>query len=94
MGRGGFFRRSKYAASRVFITRSDSGKTQFNYSELLGNATAAGIANIYHPAPRTLANSVSIWWTQIGWDALGYEIKEFWPDLRHAFHRHASPPAQ
>lgn len=47
---GGFLRRSGYAISRIFVTRSDSGHTQFNYSEIFGSATAAAISTYsYHP---------------------------------------------
>jgi len=47
---GGFGRRAGYAVSRIFVTRTDSGHTQFNYSEILGSALAAGIStNTYHP---------------------------------------------
>ena len=49
-GRGSFFRRSGYAVSRIFVTRSDSGHGQFNYSEVFGAATAAAISTYtYHP---------------------------------------------
>jgi hypothetical protein len=47
---GGFFKRSGYAVSRILVTRGDSGKSQFNYSEVFGSALAAGIATYsYHP---------------------------------------------
>jgi hypothetical protein len=47
---GGVFRRATYAATRIFVTRGDSGKKQFNFSEILGAAVAAGIStNTYHP---------------------------------------------
>src|SRR5215469_2777844 len=46
----GFFKRSGYAVSRIFVTRGDSGKSQFNYSEIFGSAIAAGISTYsYHP---------------------------------------------
>ena len=49
-GEGGFARRSGYAISRIFVTRTDSGHSQFNYSEILGSATAAAISTFsYHP---------------------------------------------
>ena len=83
MGKGNFFRRFGYAAMRVVITRSDrSGKTQFNFSEFFGNGMAAGLSNAYHPAPHTLASSSDVLGTQVLLDAAGYELKEFWPDLR------------
>ncbi|MGO8816011.1 MAG: hypothetical protein ACLQVG_15315, partial [Terriglobia bacterium] len=64
-------------------TRSDVGIAQFNLSEILGNGMAAAISNAYHPGPRTLSSNINIWVTQIGWDALSYEMKEFWPDVHH-----------
>jgi hypothetical protein len=85
MGTGKVFRRIEHAALRVVITRSDrSGKTEFNFSEFLGNGLAAGLSNAYHPGPRTLASSADVLGTQVLVDALGYELKEFWPDLRRA----------
>jgi len=50
-GQGGFFRRTGYSVSRIFVTRSDSGHRQFNYSEIFGAATAAAISTYsYHPS--------------------------------------------
>ena len=87
-GKGGFFHRAGYAALRVFITRSDSGKKQFNYSELAGSAVAAALSNTYHPpADRNALNSANIWMTQIWGDAVSFELKEFWPDIRRKLHK-------
>ncbi|MGA2022083.1 MAG: hypothetical protein ABSH02_15940 [Candidatus Sulfotelmatobacter sp.] len=47
---GGFAHRAGYAVSRIFVTRTDSGHSQFNYSEIIGSALSAGIStNTYHP---------------------------------------------
>lgn len=47
---GGVARRTEYAVSRIFVTRSDSGRSQFNYSEIVGSALSAAIStNTYHP---------------------------------------------
>ena len=47
---GGFGRRAGYAVSRIFVTRTDSGHAQFNYSEIVGSALSAAIStNSYHP---------------------------------------------
>jgi hypothetical protein len=47
---GRFAHRAGYAVSRIFVTRTDSGHTQFNYSEIVGSALAAAIStNTYHP---------------------------------------------
>jgi len=49
-GGSGFFKRSGYAVTRLVVTRSDAGKSQFNYSEIFGSAIAAGISTYsYHP---------------------------------------------
>jgi len=49
-GQGSFFRRTGYSVSRIVVTRKDSGRTQFNYSEIFGAATAAAISTYtYHP---------------------------------------------
>ena len=88
LGQGGFWRRAGFAALRVFITRTDSGKKQFNYSEWAGSALAAALSNTYHPpADRNALNSANIWLTQIWGDAVGFEVKEFWPDIRRKLHK-------
>jgi len=85
---GGFLHRTGYALSRVFVTRTDAGGSVFNYSEITGNALAAAISNAYHPREdRTFRNSVTVCYTQIAWDAIGFELKEFWPDLRRHLHK-------
>jgi hypothetical protein len=88
LGSGGFFRRAVYAGSRVLVTRTDGGRAQVNYSEILGNGVAAAISNAYHPGPRTLSSNISIWGTQVGYDLLSFEMKEFWPDIHRLFARH------
>lgn len=47
---GGFTRKAGYAVSRIFVTRTDSSGTQFNYSEVVGAAMSAAISTFsYHP---------------------------------------------
>jgi hypothetical protein len=88
LGKGGFWRRTGYSFSRLVVTRSDFGQSQFNYSEIAGNAVAAGIATSYHPAQdRSLSNTMTIWATQIMWDGVANEMKEFWPDIHHWLRR-------
>jgi hypothetical protein len=87
-GHGGFWHRTAYAMSRIIITRGDSGRSQANYSEVLGGALSAGISTYsYHPREdRNLRNATSVWGTQVGYDALTYVVKEFWPDIRRKIH--------
>ena len=88
LGTGGFFHRTAYAFRRIFVIRGDSGHNQFNASEIVGNALAGGISNLYHPKEdRVLSSNVQVWYTQTIWDAVGIQLKEFWPDLRRLIHK-------
>lgn len=52
-GHGSFTHRTFYALSRNLITRADSGKNEFNYSEVVGGAMSAAISTYsYHPKGR------------------------------------------
>lgn len=84
LGRGGFWHRTEYAVSRLFVTRSDSGTRQFNFSEIFGGAMSATISTYsYHPeSDRNLPNVASVWGTQVGYDGLTFVVKEFWPDIK------------
>ena len=84
MGHGGFFRRTYYALSRVVITRTDSGRETFNWSEMGGNALEAGLANTYYPPQERGAHQTAVnWGAQIESAALNNIAKEFWPDVRN-----------
>jgi hypothetical protein len=92
--KGGFAHRAAYAVSRIFITRGDSGHGQFNFSEVFGAAMAAGISTYsYHPRQdKTLVNTASVWGTEMGWDAVTFVVKEFWPDIRRKMHKPKPQP--
>jgi len=83
-GKGGFTHRTGYAISRIFVTRGDSGRSEFNVSEVLGSAMSAAISTYsYHPSgDKTLSNTASVWGTQVGYDTVTLVVKEFWPDIR------------
>lgn len=86
MGKGGFIRRFGYAISRIFVTRRDSGGQLFNFPEFLGNASAIAVSTVYYPAAdRSFTSGLNNWGVQMGIDALGNELKEFWPDIRRHF---------
>ena len=84
-GARGGLSRFAYAISQVFWTHRDSGGTQFNYSEWLGNSTAVAISNAYYRDHRSACNSISKLTMQVGVDAVGNVLKEFWPDLLRKF---------
>ncbi len=83
--RGSIKYRTWYAASRIFVTRTDSGGTRFNYSEWVGNSIGTGISNAYYPDNRTWGDNLTKLMTQCGTDALSQVLKEFWPDVKHKF---------
>ena len=83
LGQSSILHRTSYALSRIFVTRGDSGRREFNVSEIAGNLVAAGISQSYHPADeRTFSNTWSVWATDIMWDSVANVAKEFWPDIR------------
>ncbi len=87
LGQGGFFKRTGYAVSRLFITRTDSGKNTFNVSEFVGAGAAAGISNLYYPPGNEWVKTYQRWGSQIFQDGLSNIAKEFWPDINRAiFH--------
>ncbi len=67
LGHGGFLKRSRYALSRLLITRTDSGGSTLNFSEIIGNGAGAGISNAYYPSrERTWTKTGQRWVAQIG----------------------------
>lgn len=89
LGKGSFWHRTEYAISRIFVTRTDSGGEQVNYSEIFGSAISAGISTYtYHPREdKNLPNALSVWGSEVGYDTLTYVVKEFWPDIRRKLHK-------
>ena len=86
-GTGTPWSRLRYAVGQIFWTHEDSGKAEFNYSELVGNATAVAISNAYYSDNRTASNTISKLTAQIGIDTAGNILKEFWPDFEHKFRK-------
>jgi hypothetical protein len=77
-----------YALSRVVLTKTDSGGTTFNWSEVGGNALEAGLSNAYYPASERGGRQTAInWGAQMESAALNNLAKEFWPDIRRLIFR-------
>jgi hypothetical protein len=87
---GSFKSRISYAATRVLITRTDSGGSRFNFSEFLGNGTVASIGNAYYPDGRGFSPTMQRMFTQIGTDAISGVLKEFWPDVKRKLHKRSA----
>ncbi len=84
LGKGSFGHRAYYSMNRLFVTRTDSGDSRFNYSESVGNAVAAAISNAYYPPEdQTAARNAKTFGFLVLYDGLANELKEFWPDIKH-----------
>jgi hypothetical protein len=86
-GVGSAWSRLGYAAGQIFWTHRDSGGTQFNFSEVIGNSTAVAISNAYYVDNRTAHEAVSKLSVQLGIDMATNILKEFWPDVDRKFKR-------
>jgi hypothetical protein len=83
LGKGGFFRRTGYAITYAFVTKTDSGGTAFSWSEVGGNALEAALSNAYYPPQeRGVSQTFGNWGTQMESAVLNHIFQEFWPDIR------------
>ena len=82
--------RSWYAATRVVITRSDSGNNTFNTSEFLGTLLTSSLQNSYYPRQdRNIGETMNRFSGALSSDAIGDLQHEFTPDLNRLFRKHA-----
>lgn len=92
LGTGSVGRRIGYAASRIFVTYTDSGHKRFNFSEVIGNAAAAGIANAYYKDERGFNDNFQRLYTSLATDAVSQILKEFWPDIKRKYFKKKTQP--
>ena len=95
-GTGSGLSRLGYAVHQIFWTRRVGGGSQFNFSEIAGNASAVAISAAYYPGIRDTSSAASQLGMQIGVDLITNVLKEFWPDLNRKFARkhHIATPDQ
>ncbi len=86
-GTGSGWSRLGYAVGQIVRTHSDTGRTQWNYSEVIGNSAAVAISNAYYPDSRDATSAAFKLISQLGVDAAGNILKEFWPDLNRKLSR-------
>jgi len=79
--------RLAYSMGQILWTHTDSDRTQFNYSEVLGNSTAVAISEAYYPDHRNATDAASKLGMQLGVDMASNVLKEFWPDISRKFSR-------
>jgi hypothetical protein len=88
--KNGFFPRGWYAATRVLVTRNDDGDNTFNSSEFLGALFTSSLQNAYYPRhERSLGDTMNRFAGALGSDATSNILREFWPDMRRIFRKHA-----
>ena len=86
----GFFPRVWYSATRVAITKNDRGESTFNTSEFLGTLLTSAVQNTYYPRQdRTFGDTMDRFSGALSSDVIGNLLREFTPDLKRLFHRHA-----
>jgi hypothetical protein len=86
-GKGSVAARLGYAVGQLFWTHTDSDRTQFNFSEVGGNATTVAISNAYYPNNRDAKDAVVNLATQLAVDGGANILKEFSPDIYKKFAR-------
>lgn len=88
-GHGSAWSRIYYAASRVVIARTDSGKPTLNVSQLAGQLGQAGISlSYYAQQDRDLRGLFSGWAINQGYNIGWNQLKEWTPDLGAFLRRH------
>jgi len=88
LGHGTFKHRLLYSMSTTVICKSDSGKWEPNYSNVLGNLIAGGISNVYYPeADRGLEQTFQSALTVTAEGMIGAALIEFWPDIAQHYHQ-------
>jgi hypothetical protein len=80
-------KRVVYAATRVLITKSDSGKTTPNLALISGNLAGAALTNAYYPPlNHGVSQTMMIFGSSLGGSALGFGISEFLKDALELTH--------
>jgi hypothetical protein len=87
-GHGSKGYRTWYAATRIFVTKTDTGRTSFNFAEVVGNSISAAVGNAYYPGETHLSDNLSRLGQDLATDAISQILKEFWPDVKRKFFSH------
>ena len=85
-GTGSFGSRFYHAVASAWRSKNDDGTWSWNYSNILGNIAAGGIANAYYPAQdRGAALTFQRAFTVTAEGSVGAVFFEFWPDISRKF---------
>jgi len=90
-----FISRVWYSATRVVVTKNDSGDRTFNTSEFLGALFTSSLQNSYYPRHgRNFGDTMNRFGGALSSDAIGNLLREFTPDMKRLFRRHAPKEIQ
>jgi hypothetical protein len=91
LGEGGFTHRAGYAVTRILVTRQDSGRKAFNFSEVFGSFSSAALAVTYYPKnERDFSDVAERAGVQFAFDAGFNLLKEFYPEIERKLFRKKS----
>jgi hypothetical protein len=80
--RPSFLGSMKYSAVRLFVTRTDSGRSTFNTTGIAGTLASEGLANAYLPvSEQTAAKNLERVGTDLAWRFAGNMFKNYWPTV-------------
>jgi hypothetical protein len=72
----------KYAARRIVVTRTDSGRSTFNVAGFVGPIATEALANTYLPrSEQTGAKAAERIGSDLAWKFAGNMFKNYWPTL-------------
>ena len=84
----GVWRRTKYAIASTFVSRRSGGGSMPAYSRFVGTYSAAFIANAWEPQSQQGTGHALERGSTAMLSSVGFHVfEEFWPDIRHAFHK-------
>ena len=87
--------RAWYATTRVAVPRSDRCDNAFNSSEFLGACLPASLQNAYYPRhDRNIGETMNRFGGALSSDAIGDLLREFTPDMKRLFRKHAPKKIQ
>jgi hypothetical protein len=83
----GFLHRTVYAATRVLVSKTDSGRHTINSPMLLGYAASTALSTAYYPQiNRNFKDQASNYGGSLGGAAVGFLFSEFSDSLLHFVH--------
>ncbi len=83
----GVWERTRYAVSRVFVTRTDSGKPTPNFALLIGDVAGASLTQLYYPqVNRGVGDVAKTYGTSLLGAGIGFCVREFIGKWLYAIH--------